>query len=623
MRALKTILVSLCALSVSAQILDTTDAHLYKPIEVYALSSNGLIWMEEDSSKLDTQMHGFNRSYSLYSDGFPFLDLGYEGSPSLLLNRERRQTLDVKLGINAMEYYLFNDDLVRYHTSRPFTRLNYSQGNNELVFIEATHAQQVSERLTFGIDYRRLKNQNFYYGNIFNADQQRFANIFNTKFYTGYYSKDRKYELLVGFVYNKSNNIETGGLADQESFESVSGRNKLNNNEVFLSNANNNYASHSYTAHQYLRLAGSKVDTTSPGDLSRFRLQLVHHFKYRAEKNEYIDETPDSAYYGVKLDEVHDSVNHRHLSNSLGLTLDIGKLKLYSAVIHQYDRVYQDSAWVKDFNAILIDGRLRIKLNEHIHSKANIQLALNGYNAGGYSFQWDAAALYGKHELNAVLSSDATQTTFMNQFFEGDVLQWTFNRSKVIDQAVEIGHQYKTNKVKTIAEIKAQRMDNPIFMDSTIIPKQFNGAVNLLTQKAGIEYTFGPFVLSTSILHLNSSNQSILPRPEWTFTGDLYVNIRLFKKRLHTQLGVNSQWFSDFSAPRYNPYTRMWLNTEENFSYYSPINLYLHAKVKSFYMGINVFHIQQGFMGEGYYSSPAYPVMPRALRLNLRWDLSN
>lgn len=623
MRILKTIVFSLLVLSASAQILDTTDAHHYKPIEVYSLSSNGLLWMQEDSVLVDTQMHGFNRSYSLYQDGFPFMDLGFEGSPSLLLNGFKQLSLDLDLGVNSMDYYLFDDALKRYHTKKPFTRLNYSQGNNEMIYIEATHAQQISERLTFGLDYRRLKNQNFYYGNIFDAEQKRFANIFNTKFYTGYYSKDRKYELLLGFIYNKSNNIETGGLEDEQNFELTTGRNKLSNHSVYLANVSNNYASHSYKLKQYLRLAGSKVDTASPGDLGRFKAQLVHSFQYKSLKNEYTDETPDSAYYGIKLTEIHDSVNHKQLSNSLGLTADFGKFKLYAAGVHEYDRIYQDSGWVKSYNALLIDGRLQMLLNDNIQSQADVRIALSGYNAGGYELDWTAGAKFGDHEFKANLGSRSTQTTLMNQFFVSDILQWENNRSKVIDQHLTLAYQAELGAVTAFANIKAQRIENPIYADSTIIPQQWNGTINYALQEIGGQFAFGPFVAKVSAIHQNSSDQMILPIPEWAAKGDLYVNIKLFQKKLHTQLGVNSQWFSDFQAPRYNPYTRMWLNTGREFSYYSPVNVYLNAKVKSFYMGLNVFHVQQGFMGEDYYSSPMYPLMPLAFRLNIRWDLSN
>jgi hypothetical protein len=73
----------------------------------------------------------------------------------------------------------------------------------------------------------------------------------------------------------------------------------------------------------------------------------------------------------------------------------------------------------------------------------------------------------------------------------------------------------------------------------------------------------------------------------------------------------------------YTPYTRQWHNTNENFTMTAPINPYVTAKAKSFFFGFEMFHVQEGLMGDAYYSSPDYALMPRSVRLNFRWDLSN
>ena len=120
-----------------------------------------------------------------------------------------------------------------------------------------------------------------------------------------------------------------------------------------------------------------------------------------------------------------------------------------------------------------------------------------------------------------------------------------------------------------------------------------------------------------------TSNQEVLPRPKTAISGNLFTQFRLFQKNLKVQLGVRSFWFSSFNSPKYNPYTRSWHNTNQSFKSTPPIQVYTNARVKSFCFGVEFFHTQQGLMGENYYSSPDYPMMPRSLRLNIRWDLNN
>ena len=114
-----------------------------------------------------------------------------------------------------------------------------------------------------------------------------------------------------------------------------------------------------------------------------------------------------------------------------------------------------------------------------------------------------------------------------------------------------------------------------------------------------------------------------MPRPAVSGTLDIFTNFRLFKKNLGVQVGAKSFWFSQFNSPSYNPYTRQWHLTNQTFDMYPPISVYANAKLKSVCFGVEFFHTQMQLMGANYYSSPGYPLMPRVLRLNIRWDLSN
>lgn len=623
MRSLSAIIFLGLAFIGKAQLLDTSSAHDYHPLEVYSLDAHGLLWLEEDSTEYDTFLHDFSNSYAIYREGFPFLDLGFEGSPNLILKGFDKRGLELNSNISSLDYYLYDEKLNRYHTSKPFTRLNYSQGANELIYIEATHAQQISERLTFGVDYRRIKNQNFYFGNIQNADNQRFTNLFNIKFYTGYYSKDRKYELLAGFIYNKNENIETGGLEDKALFEQISGRNKLSNNSVYLSSASNDLAQHIYKIKQYYRLSGSAVDTTAPGRLDRFSSQLVHQIAYRTTRNEYIDERPDSVYYGKSLLEVNDSIYHSQLENKFGIMLKLKSLKFYGGITYQYDHIYQDSGLNNNYNAFVIDGKLQMPINKALNIQLKASYALSGYNANGYEFNGALKFKRKKHKAKLKLHSSLTETDFLNRTFRSDVISWGLNFDKVLLNDLSLNYKYQLDDLKLNAELNAQSMSSPVYMDSDLFPKQWNGTVLYASQAIDAEYNIGPLGLKIKAMHQSSSVNEVLPLPEWSAYADLYLNMRFFKKKLLTQLGVNSQWFSDFNAPMYNSYMRRWVNTTDIFEYYSPINVYFNTKLKSLCLGVNIYHVQQGFMGESYYASSNYPIMPRAVRLNIRWDLTN
>ncbi len=588
-------------------------------MEAYELSEEGLSVFKEDSTSLDTHLFHFYNSYSAYKSEFPFLDLGYEGSPMIELREIGEQAIELSIGNPALDYYQYDNELKRIHTKRPLSRLNYSQGQNELIFIEAKHAQQISERLTFGIDYRRLKNQNFYYSNLANADRVRFANVFNTKFYTGYYTPKRKYELLAGFIWNKTENIETGGLVSDSVFESTLARNKLSNNEVYLSDALNSYRNHNFKVTQYFRLGGSTADSTRYHDLSRFYSQIVVKTLYRSSKMEYFDNDADSAYYSKKLGSIHDSMHQSKLSNDISFVGRSAGLLFQIGFSHALDRIYQDSGHSWTYNALIINTKLHKKLNDFALSvKGNY--ALSGYNQSDYFLKFKMS--YEKDDLQAeaFVSSSGIQANFIDQNFYSSAVSWSNDFDAIQIQRAKISAHYQLGQSSVKGSILYQITDNFIY---GAMPIQFDKTINTFAAQLDYHYKSKPFSALIKARYLSNTHSAVIPRPKYAGSASLYTSLFLFKKNLETQWGLESQWFSSFDAPIYIPYTRRWALTGEEFNYYSPISLFVNAKVKSFNFGITIFHLQQGFASEAYYSSPTYPIMPRAVRLNIRWDMAN
>ena len=621
MRLLVAIIALLTVIGAQAQILDTTHSHNYKVLENYSLNSEGLHQLKEDSISIDTSLSTLGISYGAMREDFAFLDLGFEGSPLLKLAEQNSRELGLHLGLTSMDYYFFDFDIHRYHSDRPFTRLNYSQGPNELIYIDVNHGQEISKRLTFGVDYRRLKNQNFYYSNISNADRIRFANLFNTKFYTGYYNRDRSYEMLFGFLWNKNNNIETGGLTDPEFFELLAGRTKTNNNPVNLSDASSLLAEHGFKLTQFFRLNGNPLDTNNRYDLSRFKSQIVLNSALKYTRSEFTDQSPDSAYYGVRLSEIHDSISHRKFTNSIAFVLKGNKLTMSAAVRFNNDHIYQDSAYIA-FNSLYSSIAVRSNLKQW-NVNAKFEYGLSGFNQSDYHFNTSLGRKFKTSEVKVNWTESSLRQNYLQSQFNSSYLNW-LDSSWQVEKNRTINALFKKSFKRSSVYLNAglqQVKGLMYFNDSSVL--QSNDLISVSQLSLGYTLDHKYWGTRVSFTHLTSSNQDVIPRPEFFGRAEMYVNIKLFKKLLRTQWGLSSRVMSEFNAPIYDPRIRQWRNSSESFEYYSPIQFFMRAKIKSFYFGFNVFHIQQGIMGEDYYSSPNYPMMPRAFRLNIQWDLAN
>jgi hypothetical protein len=299
----------------------------------------------------------------------------------------------------------------------------------------------------------------------------------------------------------------------------------------------------------------------------------------------------------------------------------IGRHSVSSSLMYDYSSIYQNTV-TKYFQNLYITANGIVRLNE-FQFEPQVKFSILGYNAGDYKI--DGVASYRFKRLNFFgrFLSQKVEPTFMQQEFRSNAIQWENNFSKISVNQLQGSISTRQTNHNLKVDIKAENTNGLIYYHDENKIAQYDD--NLTWLRAVISHHFlrNNFGSDLNLTIQQSSNQEVLPRPKAAISANFYTKFKLFQKNLRVQLGVRSFWFSSFNSPRYNPYTRAWHNTNEQFESTPPIQVYTNAKVKSFCFGIEFFHVQQGFMGEDYYSSPGYPMMPRSLRLNIRWDFNN
>jgi hypothetical protein len=580
-----------------------------------------MAFLKNPETDLDTSLNLFYNYYPVYQNAFPFIDLGLEATPILSLSQSNRQQLKLRLGADQMSPYFYDDKIHIYQTDKPFTRLNYSQGANEMLSIVATHAQQISERLSFGVDYRRIKNQNFYFSNLENFSRVRMGNLFNTKFYTSYYSPDRKYEMVTSYIWNRSKNVEFGGISSDSSFNAQIGRDKLNNSQVNYTNGLGTLAQNQFKLTQYIRPGGLSTDSTLDASLSQFNQQFFISSALKNERLEFEDNNPDSLNYGASLLPFKDSSYHRSIENEFGYMRAIGSHSISSSIIHDFSSIYQNTVR-ETFQNVYFKIKGIFKLN-NINFRPQAKLGILGYNAGDYSVDGVALTSLNNLKITGGFLLQKVEPTFMQQEFRSNAVQWENDFSKISISQLHgtVSTNLKNQSLKF--GITAENTNGLIYYQDENQIAQYRDNLSWLRAVISHHFLHENFGSDFNLTFQQVSNQAVLPRPKTSISGNIFTQFRLFQKNLKVQLGVRSFWFSSFNSPKYNPYTRAWHNTNQSFESTPPIQLYTNAQVKSFCFGVEFFHTQQGLMGENYYNSPGYPMMPRSLRLNIRWDLNN
>jgi hypothetical protein len=141
---------------------------------------------------LDTNMNETEIFHPMYQKNVLFQDLGNIGTAG----RSAIFSINQPIGFNGMfnpyeSYFLLTQQARFYNTTQPFTELFYSKGSKELLFLKATHTQNILPRWNVGIDFQRISSEGFLL--------RQKTGHYNTQVTTNYHSKNKRYYLLAAF----------------------------------------------------------------------------------------------------------------------------------------------------------------------------------------------------------------------------------------------------------------------------------------------------------------------------------------------------------------------------------------------------------------------------------------
>jgi len=231
---------------------------------------------------LDTNMNETEIFHPMYQKNVLFQDLGNIGTAGRSAIFSVHQPIGFNGVFNPYNTYFFAPQNARfYNTTKPFTELFYTQGSQELLFLKATHTQNILPRWNVGVDFQRISSEGFLL--------RQKTSHYNTQATTNYHSKDKRYYLLAAFTWNKGTLQENGGIVSDSSFEALSGSNKTVN--VNLNFSQNQYRNRSAWVKQYYRFGTSNTVIQGDDTLYGFdpKSQISHTIKAEETSHVFIN----------------------------------------------------------------------------------------------------------------------------------------------------------------------------------------------------------------------------------------------------------------------------------------------------------------------------------------------
>jgi len=179
--------------------------------------------------------------------------------------------------------------------------------------------------------------------------------------------------------------------------------------------------------------------------------------------------------------------------------------------------------------------------------------------------------------------------------------------------------RWQTNLKAGVENIK-----NYTYFNNKAIPAQFADNIQILSACVQQNFKFGIFHLDNEVIFQKSSNQTIIPLPDFSLYHNVYLQTRLAKKVLFLELGADVRYFTKYYAPAYSAamgqYHLQSNSDQVEIGGYPIVNLYANLHLKRTRIFVMMYHVNQGMGNSNYFLVPHYPINPRLLKLGFSWN---
>lgn len=567
------------------------------------------------------------------------------------------------------------EDVTFTNTLSPYTNLTYYKSfnnrNSEERF-KSYFAMNANKRFGFGfyVDY-------LYGRGMYNNQSTAF---FNGGVFASY--RGDKYNLH--FIFNNDNlkMRENGGITDDryitDPLGMAEGKKQYQSTDIptVLNKIwNHNRSYHAFLTHRYnlgfykektdsLENNSSSVDNDSIETAKEFVpvTSFIHTLELDFNGRKYV--TQDDAQNRQFFEHTYfgnDSIDRNRrtsVRNTFGISLREGfnkwaKAGLTAFLTHEYrDFTLPDTTDVPNQrvikhykeNIVYVGGELLKEHGKYLHYKVLGEFAVAGEDAGQFRLE-------GNGDLNLNLLGDSVRLdvnaylknlnpVFYYRNFHSKHYWWdNSDLSKIMRTRLEGKLNFK--RLGTTLRAGVENIKNYTYLANTSVPvtnntgeitsfknnaavKQYSGNIQVFTAMLQQKLKFGIFHLDGEVVYQKSSEQSILPLPELSAYGNIYIHASLVKNVLQASLGADVRYFTKYNAPDYSPVIgQFYLQNPENtvaIGGCPMVNIYANLHWKRTRIFLMMYNVNQNSGNSGYFLAPHYPISPRILKLGISWN---
>lgn len=527
---------------------------------------------------------------------------------------------------NAYYPYMMNDQHVLfYNTNKPFSNLNYISGGakhrneDNIKFLFTGNA---NKRLNIGTTLDYLSSPGMY----MNQAVTRFSgSLFGS--YDG-----KHYSAKALLATNKMKNQENGGL--KNAADILNGYSSL----VIPTNiaAQSNYLQKQiYYSHQYTigfeRAVKVSKDSTRMDYVPVTRFS--HTFRYDDVQKRYFENSVENTFYAntyYRGTQTKDTAALRTFANNISISLseEFNKLMRFGLTAFlenetQNFKFQKDSLLNnKTMSSTKFGGILSKKQGQRFRYSVLGELGFLGYKAGNFSLEGNVGGFFKLWNDSISLVANGfvrseKPTFFMNQY-ESNHFKWQNDFESVY--RTHFGGTFSIPTRLFSLNVSVENLTQYIYFNSSALPEQYSGNIQLLVANLKQDFHFGKFSLENNVVSQVSSNADVVPLPALTLFHNLYYHNQLFHV-LSFQIGTSVRYHTSYHAPAYMPATgQFYTQSTTKIGNYPLTNVYLNCHLKRTRFFVEYYHFNNKFMKGDYFSMPNYPLNPPIVKLGISWN---
>lgn len=551
-------------------------------------------------------------------------------------------------GFHSYDIYQFNHDNARfYHTTRPYTELQYLVGSKQEQIIDALHTQDRGERINFSFEYRKVNSPGYYQNQSTNHNMIR-ATVRTL-------SQNKRYHTEVSWYSNKINSGENGGIKSDTFLTNSRFKDRLTipvnvggpssqQNTLFGSSTMNVKSAYKegsiLFSHGYDWGKGDTIHINDSTDYYKFDplFRIQHTFSYSSSQFEYVDNQPDSAvayysehydfapvYTGTKLDAIH---KWSTLSNDLSVMQFPlrGSQSQFIKVGATFESIKGSFPDIEmKFTNLMLHGEYRnLTRNRKWDFQAKGDFYTAGVNTGDYSVTGSLSRYLSRTLGNVQLlfRNVNTEPGYAYRFFQSTRQTW-YNYGLTKQNYSQLSFIADNPKLMYNLQVNYYIFNNYTYLKDFYHPAQaplfnllqvtFNKQIVIAKRfNWYMDYAFQQFQGNTPF-HVPAA----WTRQRLTFEKTLYLNLNLVT-------GIEAKYFSPYYADTYSNLYGLFVPQETmKINLNSPeVAAFVNFRIKSFWAYIRGENLNT-FFAKNNYTAPMYADPNFVLRIGLRWAFVN